>query len=171
MKTMASPCSEMHESVNSSHDNGNARVEEISEYGVEPLITIRAMTFCQQRVNSNGQNFENLLTDESQVQIEERTKNSNMEEQTSAPTSDESGFEESYQIGVDSTTITFTSLDNEEQSETGPQVKTKEPLPSFHFFFHISLLPLWHCGLWSFQTGDTKLEIFCLRINIPKGNY
>ena len=135
MKTMASPCSEMHECVNSSHDNGNARVEEISEYGVEPLITIRAMTFCQQRVNSNGQNFENLLTDESQVQIEERTKNSNMEEQTSAPTSDESGFEESYQIGVDSTTITFTSLDNEEQSETGPQVNTKEPLPSFHFFF------------------------------------
>ena len=107
---MASPCSEMHESVNSSHDNGNARVEEISEYGVEPLITIRAMTFCQQRVNSNGQNFENLLTDESQVQIEERTKNSNMEEQTSAPTSDESGFEESYQIGVDSTTIKFTCL-------------------------------------------------------------
>ena len=30
---------------------------------------------------------------------------------------------------------------------------------------------LWQYGLWSFQTGDTKLERFCLRINIPKGNY
>ena len=30
---------------------------------------------------------------------------------------------------------------------------------------------LWQYGLWSFQTGGTKLEKFCLRINILKGNY
>ena len=38
----------------------------------------------------------------------------------------------------------------------------------------VSLTPrqtLWQYGLWSFQTGDTKLESFTLRINIPKGNY
>ena len=29
---------------------------------------------------------------------------------------------------------------------------------------------LWQYGLWSFQTGDTKLERFLPRINITKGN-
>ena len=29
---------------------------------------------------------------------------------------------------------------------------------------------LWQYGLWSFQTGGTKLENFCLRINILKKN-
>ena len=145
MKTMASSCSEVHESVDSSHgNNGNARAEDKSENGVEPLITIRAMTLCQQMVNPNGQNFENLLTNESQVQVEESARNPKIKEQTSPPTSDESGFKERYQIGVDSTTITFTSLDNEEQSETGPQVKNLYRL-STAFFLHISRLAC-KCG-------------------------
>ena len=28
---------------------------------------------------------------------------------------------------------------------------------------------LWQYGLWSFQKGGTKLERFCLKINISKG--
>ena len=30
---------------------------------------------------------------------------------------------------------------------------------------------LWQYGLWSFQAGYTKLERFCIKINIPKVNY
>ena len=30
---------------------------------------------------------------------------------------------------------------------------------------------LWPYGLWCFQMVDTKWKYFCLRINIPKGNY
>ena len=29
----------------------------------------------------------------------------------------------------------------------------------------------WHYQLWTFKTRDTKLERFCIKINIPKGNY
>ena len=105
------------------------------------------MTLCQPRVNYDGQNFENLLTDESQIQIKERTKNPNLEEQISIPTSDDSGFEESYQIGVDSTTITFTSLDNEEQSENGPQVKNLYHLSIF-FTFLVYRYGITGCGVF-----------------------
>ena len=31
---------------------------------------------------------------------------------------------------------------------------------------------VWQYGLWSFQMGDKKLEIYvCLRINLPKEDY
>ena len=54
---------------------------------------------------------------------------------------------------------------------------------SMYFCSHTGLLPnlvnklfcflciLWQYGLWRFQTGGTKLESFCLRINKLKGNY
>ena len=30
---------------------------------------------------------------------------------------------------------------------------------------------IWQYGSWSFQTGVQNLQDFCLRINIPKGNF
>ena len=100
--------------VNSNNGNDPNAAEDKFENGVEPLVTqISATQRCQEIVND--QNFDTLFQDELQVQVK-------MEERSPLSISDESGFEESYRIGVDSTTITFSSLDNEEQRETGPQV-------------------------------------------------
>ena len=44
----------------------------------------------------------------------------------------------------------------------------------FQYFFATTwdVCTLWQYGLWSFQTGGTKLERFLpIRINIPKGNF
>ena len=53
------------------------------------------------------------------------------------------------------------------QNAAGETSETMLLLPTY---LH-NLRGIWQYGLWSFQTGDTKLERFCLRINIPKGNY
>ena len=89
-----------------------------SENGIELLVT--QMNLCREMINPTVQNIE------PQIQAE-ASRNLKRKEQSPLPISEECGGKRrkvSYRIGVNSTTIRFTCLENEEQRETGPQVLT-----------------------------------------------
>ena len=112
VETLSQDESHVQNKIEENHINGNGVEDKSENRVVESLITqTSALELCQEIVNPNDQNVETLFQDD--LKIKERSPSS---------ISDESEVEEIYRIGVDSTTITFTSLDNEEQGETGPQV-------------------------------------------------
>ena len=67
-----------------------------------------------------------------------------------------------YPIGSSRFFVTFVVVVCLENMSSGTQQKSR---------VESSQYILWQYGLSSFQAGDTKLESFYLKINIPKGNY